>query len=355
MSAGRSSVKLPVPAGEEPDPTRVSYPVIAPAELGQEWSSISWSKLVAAIATVVDVDEDLLARIDAVLSGRLGYAWYYAINISQDFGEGDFLNLVHGRKSEFPEIETPAVLTYPTYFGAVAIPLNEPDAFVNQGSGFSALELLDGPHIYRRIELPSFIDGLPHKVYVSRQYLTTYDSERELTLVPRPRLSRYPRYAIGSAGAAVPAFGDAWAKSNGPVVAMEDFAGAQFIHFLLPHTTEVPDPTYVAAAVEGAVNVVAQFTEGGLVMVGTDVFRSWSSQVPLAEATYAGRGLIILPEREGISYYEAPTVVPDADVGFTWYMGFYTWARNGNHPATPVTAALVDAGVEWRARRRSRS
>ena len=289
--------------------------------------------------------------IDDLKSGRLGYTWRYAILFrSQDPNGSDFVHLLTSAASEFPELTTPEFSDENTYFGAVAIPLDEPEAFVNTGGGF-AQNILN-PFTHRRLPDPVYIDdGIavrPHRVWVGRFYLNPrFESGRELELAPRPRLSRYPRYVKATTTAAVPALDGSWQKSYSPVLPLGDWEGSsRYVHVALPHGT-TPAPTIIARVADGAANVASQFAAGPLRILSTAPYQVYSSNAALAEGVYSGQELVVLPERDDIAYYEAPTVLPNNAVGFTWYAGFYDWPRDmpASHPENPVTAALIAAGV----------
>ena len=259
-------------------------------------------------------------------AGRLHYTWRFALGFrSQVFDEGDFMHLLLSAASDFPQLVAPEFTEEDTFFGGIAIPLSAPLAGVVRGTGFSARDLLtDTGFYYRRVPEPLFIMGVPHRVYVSRYHLTRRsDSGAELTLTPRPKVAAYPRYAIATVAAAAPAFDDSWNKSYSPVIALGDFGGvARHVHVLLPHGT-VPDPTLVMASVDGAANVAGAFMRAaGLYMIDGVPYAVRSSG-PLQPADYTNRDLIVLPQRDGVRYYEAPTTFPPQAVAFTWYMGFY--------------------------------
>ncbi len=296
---------------------------------------------------IADVDVPVLARnVDDIMSGRLGYTWRYAILFrSQSPSEADLVHQMHSASSEFPELTTPEFTQEDTYFGAVAIPLAAPEAYVNAERSLSA-NILDRGSRYRRLQDPVYVNGVPHRVYVSRYYLRpSWESGAQLTLVPRLRFSRYARYAISSVSSGHPAFSDSWTRSNSPVLTLDGFAGqARHVHIAIPHGTVTP--TRISLAAHGADNLAGAFTRAGsLLMIDGVPYAVYSSDNRLAAAAYSGRSIVVLPERADIPYYEAPTVLADAAVGFTWYAGFYDWPSSGRQPTNPVTAALINAGT----------
>lgn len=278
-------------------------------------------------------------------SGKLGYNWYYAVKNSQDFVASDFTHLLEGASSGFPELDVPAFTDANTYFGAMATPLDVPEAEVARGQ-FSGNLLEDTGYSYRRLLVPQYIGGKPYRVYVGRRYLNLFDSGAELRLTARIRLSAYNRFAISTPTSAMPtAISDAWARSTTPVIRLGDFGGSdRFLHIALPHGVG-PAPTYAAVAVDGAVRIEDALTASNqLIFDGTVPYMVYTTNAALASSTYSGKDFIILPERDNIPYYVAPTTLANGDVSFTWYAGFYSF-RAGSHPENPIDAAFINAGV----------
>ena len=291
---------------------------------------------------IADVDVPVLAtNVDDLKTGRLGYTWRYAVRRSQDFTGDDFVHLLESAASGFPELTTPAFAGANTYFGAVAIPLAELEAAVEHDR-FFGIDILSGDFNYRRREEPLYILGVPHRAWIGRFYLNpASDSELPLKLVPKPRLSRYPRYAIATAPAGVPAFGDAWGKAYSPVVPTGSYSGSRFVHLLLPHGT-TPAPTWMAWNADGQGNIAGSFAATGVLqMVDSIPYAEYSSAAALDQPADVDE-LIVLPERADIAYFSPPTVLDQSDLGFTWYAGFYGYTISPHdHPENPVTTAVV--------------
>ena len=293
---------------------------------------------------IADVDVPALhTRVDDIKNQRLGFFWRFAVKRSQDFVEDDFLHLTESSSSEYPELDVPVFAGVFTYFGAIVTPMNEPEASVRVVAGFSS-DFLAGN--YRRRLEPLYINDVPHRLYIGRFYLTpVFESGQELKLELRLRLSRYGRYVITTPTAAVPAFPEGWTKSYSPVAGLGDFAGQdRFVHIALPHGA-APVPTYVSAAEDGASNIAGDLTlDGSLVFLDTTPYAVYSSDSALSAATYSGKDLVVLPERDGIFYHVAPTQLPNNPVGFTWYAGFYGFAA-GSHPLDPIDSDFISDGI----------
>ena len=192
---------------------------------------------------IADVDVPALSTtVDDLKTGRLGYTWRYAIKRGQDFDSDAFVHLLEGASSGFPELVTPAFNDTDTYFGAVAIPLAEPEAAVLTDSGF-AQDILNN-YTYRRLEEPVYILDVPHRVWAGRFYLnpllrtaSAHSSSPRRLACPGTRVTPSRRRPT-----VVPAFGDIWSKSYSPVVPVGAYPGSRFVHLLLPHGT-APAPT----------------------------------------------------------------------------------------------------------------
>ena len=208
-------------------------------------------------------------------------------------------------------------------------------------------DIFAGDFNYRRRLEPLYILGVPYRVWIGRFYLNPLsESEAPLALVPKLRLSRYARYAIATAAAAAPAFGDAWGKAYSPVVPVGAYAGARFVHILLPHGS-APAPTFVSWAADAAANIAAAFTATGAIqMVNAVPYAVFSSDAAIDQPAGVDE-LIVLPERANIPYFSPPTVLDNSDLGFTWYAGLYSYDLGPPpaHPDNPVTAALIAAGA----------
>lgn len=305
--------------------------------------------LVAAVPGAVDLAAlraDIAAleqRIDDINNAKLPYTWWYALAATQAPTEGDFVGVsAVASSSRYVDLDAPTFTT-DDMFGVFAVPLDAPEAqIVDAGLGLG--DLLS-PFSYRRLQAPLYISDIPYRAYVSRQHiLAAADSGRRLRLVPQLRLSRYTRYAIATAGAAAPVFSAQWSMSDSPVVALGEWGGQdRYVHYLIPES--IAAPTLVSRAVDGAANIASQFQDGALIQVGGESYRVRSTSAALQASDYSGQDLIILPERAGIEYYEAPTVLANMDLGYTWYAGFYSWARTAAHPDEPVADAFITAGA----------
>ena len=285
---------------------------------------------------------DLPGKVDDIRTGRLGYHWRVGLGPTPDHAEGDFLNILTGASSEYHDLTTPEFAAL-NWFAKIATPLSEPESRALIPPFYST-DLLRPPGLwFRRHPEPGWINGVPHRVYVSRAYATTRTySAKEFRLEPQLRLSRYGRRVITTNTAAYPDASAGWSKSYSPVVALGDFAAGanQHVHLALPHGT-TPAPTRITLAAAGAPNIVGSFAlASGLLMFDGVPYAVYSSTNPFLAATYSGQSLIVLPERDGIDYFEAPTVFPNEDLGFTWYAGVFSRPSYG--PSLFIGRPIVD-------------
>lgn len=293
---------------------------------------------------IADVDLPALdSSVDAIKTGALGFEWYFAIKQTQDFRGGDFRPVV-GRAvaSSFPELEIPTISADSTWFGAIAWPIDTALAHVNKGDFFSSDQI---DRVYRRQLEPVWIPGSdsvlrPCRVWKGRHWLSTRDGGDELTFVPRPRYANYYRFADASVVAATSP-NDPFTKSRTPQVALRDFGGLdRYLKVAVPE--EQPDPTWISLATSGSANILGSFAKLGPIVIDTVACNLWVSDAPVDAATYSEGSLIILPERASVNYFEPPLVLDQADIGFTWYAGFYGYQITPFvHPANPVDAAVI--------------
>ena len=295
---------------------------------------------------IADVDVPALHRsVSDVIAGRLGYRWYAAIRrVDHGFTGDDFVQLVNGARSDFPELTFPEFAAAETFLGALATPLNAPEALVEHALGrFLVYELTADSGLRRwwRVRSPVYILGDPYRFYVSPYFLSgpSQFSGATFKLTPRPALSSYDRYAVATDSAVFPDFGDSWSHSSSPVMRVDSFSGSRYVHLLLPHGT-APAPTSVTWAEDGAANIPVTRLSG-LAMIDGVVFARYTADAQVSQPANVGR-LVVLPERDGIGYWEQPFVFPSDDVGFTWHGGFFR-IPTGFAPSNPVDAlALAD-------------
>ena len=290
--------------------------------------------------------QPLTDRVEALESGRLSYTWRMAVKQnSQDFTEGDFAHLLDAASSEYPILPAPT-FSGGDWIGAFLVPLFAPEGRVEASGGFSTDLLRAFGDIYRRVEEPLFFDGVPHRLHVGRRpIIVDYLSGTELTWIPRGQLSRYRRFTTVTETAAFPEHEDGdYRVSRSAVLPVAEFDGARrYVHVALPLGT-TPAPNRIQRAVTGSPNIAGQFSLAQhIIRVDlTEPYAVYSSATALDSATFSGTDLIVLPERDGILYHVAPTAFPNADVGFTWYAGFYSWAKTGEtHPENPVDASVA--------------
>ena len=301
---------------------------------------------VEGVFPAAQLDPSVVGAVDDLKEGRLGFTWRFGLGFrNQSFDDADFLSLVTGASSEYPELQTPEFAEEDTWFSKIATPLDAPEAEIVFGGAYFQNDILSvaGSTSYRRFREPGYINGVPHRIYVSRLYARPWNySDVELRLTPRLRQSRYPRYATLSAFGSPPGFSGDWSKSYSPVIPLGAFPGGanQYAHVLLPHGV-APEPTLIARAAAGSANIAAMFTRASsLEMVGNVPHAVYSSDAPLDAATYSGQDLVVLPERDGIRYYEPPTAFPNDDLGFTWYSGFYSRPSGG--PGALLARPILD-------------
>ena len=264
---------------------------------------------------IADVDVPALSGMVVDLQNeKLPYKWRFAINKTQNFVGADFRHLLLSTYSPYRELNLPTY-TDSDYFAGIAIPLDAPEGNIST-------------RYYRRREAPLYITAddpndppVPHRLWISNNYLPTRSSGSQLTLVPQLRLSRYSRYIAVTETAAVPQDDDAWRLSHSPVLSVQDFdGGARHVHIALPHGGAAP--TDIRIATENSPNIVAQFPAAALrQFAGESGPHQVYSSAALPAATYSERDLIVLPERAGIPYYVAPTDFTPVDVGFNWRAG----------------------------------
>ena len=297
---------------------------------------------------VADVDLPKIDKnVEALMTGRLGYVWKFAIDTTQNFTEDSFIHLLTSASSEFPELISPTFTELDTYFYGIATPLNVSEASIIRSGGYSQ-NLFDAG-VSRRIPIPLYINNIPHRVYISNYHANPlYQSAIEYILHPRLRLSGYKRYVITTDLADFPTDSDEWSYSNTSVALLNNFNNVnKYCHIALPRGV-APEPNFISVSNPNAVNIANLFTinsSGTLLMVNNVPYDVYSSNVKLAYNIYSAKDLIILPERSNIQYYREPTTLTNNDIGFTYYAGFYNWTMGEAHPLEPVTEALINAGV----------
>ena len=300
---------------------------------------------------IADVDVPALkTSVDDILAGKLGYRWYAAVRrTDQSFSGSDFQHSLEGSYSGFPELVFPEYTAdnY-TYIGAVATPLGVPEAHVYHypfgPGGFGGPVIYDltadsGRGRFQRLREPLFIGGVPYRVYVSGSYLFTSSnySGATITLESRPQLASYDRYARATTGQAVPSYDSKWSQSTSAVVPVGGYTGSQYLHLLLLHGT-APAPTMVMWSQDGASNIPVTAT-GSLQNINGVQYAEYTSDTPVAMPGGVN-DLIVLPERDGIGYWNTPFPIPNADVGFTYQAGFYHQTTQFP-PTSPIDAAVL--------------
>ena len=295
---------------------------------------------------IADVDvPGLDGNVADLMAGRLGYRWYAAIRrADHNFSGDDFQQLIEGASSDLRELTFPEFGADFTFLGAVATPLSAPEAqILYERSRFVVYDLTadSGVRRWLRVRAPVYILGDPYRFYVSGTFLSASSgfSGAAINLTQRPVLSSYPRYAISTDSADFPDFDASWASSPSPVITVNDYSGARYLHLLLPHGT-APDPTMVSWAEDGAANIPVT-SSGLLTPIRGTVHSRHTSEAPVAQPAGINR-LVVLPERTGIGYWNPPLVFSDADLGFTYYGGFFTWP-SGFAPTNPVDATVLAA------------
>ena len=226
----------------------------------------------------------------------------------------------------------------------MATPLNAPETHVwHNISRFLVHDLTadSGSGRFRRVRAPLYILGEPYRLYLSASYLSSSyrHSGATLNLVPRPKLSSYNRYAILTETSTMPDFDSSWSRSPSPVIDVDSYSGSRYLHLVLPHGT-APEPTLTAWAEDGSA-AIAMSAVAGLEMIDGITHRRYTSDAAIDQPAGITR-LVVLPERDGIGYWDPPYEFADADLGFTWYAGFFHIA-SGFAPVNPVDAALLGA------------
>ena len=277
---------------------------------------------------------DLTKDVSDIKAGRLGFTWRYAVKDTQNFVGSDFTGS-DSSSSEQSELTPPVVTLGESKFSAIAIPISAPIGEVSYVRGLGNILTFT----FLRVEVPIWIDNVPHRWYVTPQRQSALLINADLRFTRNTR-SLYKRYIAVLNDQSYTA--DSFTTYNdSPLIDVPDFGGAaRFLAFALPAGTTAPTMVRLNNPLSG--NVINSFTKQATQIEKDGVMYDVYLSNTIVSTIFSNMQIIVLPESD-MRYFSPPISLPNVDQGFTWYGGVASWV--GTHPENPVSSTDIPSGT----------